>query len=248
MSPKHEFAFYLSHLSALVYATHHDVGLTISDTTLVTRIGSVLRLKVGETIIIFDNTMYVRCVIRDMQKKILQVEIVEKKMHAALKPDIICLLPLLKRDDLELALYAAVELGATTVRLVTTQKVQRTWGGDKEMGRLRRVMIAAAEQSKNFMIPEVHEPVALAEALQCTRSIASKIFFDAEGDQLMHQQFLTQRLGAVLMIVGPEGDLTTEEKELLRQSKFVFCSLTPTVLRSVTAFGLGLGLLRSLLK
>ena len=47
--------------------------------------------------------------------------------------------------------------------------------------------------------------------------------------------------------VGPEGDLTLEEKAYLKQLGFVFCALTPTVLRAQQAVALGLGVLRSYL-
>ena len=51
--------------------------------------------------------------------------------------------------------------------------------------------------------------------------------------------------GPLYGCVGPEGDLTQEEKDYLKQQGFVFCRLTPTVLRARQAVALGLGILRS---
>lgn len=51
----------------------------------------------------------------------------------------------------------------------------------------------------------------------------------------------------LILMVGPEGDLIPEKK-LLVHAGFTFCSLTPTVLRSVQAIALGLGMFRSVLR
>jgi len=48
-------------------------------------------------------------------------------------------------------------------------------------------------------------------------------------------------------MVGPEEDLTNQKKEQLKQAKFLFCALTPTVLRSSQAIALGSGIIRSML-
>jgi 16S rRNA U1498 N3-methylase RsmE len=53
--------------------------------------------------------------------------------------------------------------------------------------------------------------------------------------------------GNILLLVGPEGDLTLEEKEIVRANKFIFCALTPTIMRAVQATGLAAGFVRSLL-
>ncbi|HEB41963.1 MAG TPA: hypothetical protein ENI08_03015 [Candidatus Dependentiae bacterium] len=51
----------------------------------------------------------------------------------------------------------------------------------------------------------------------------------------------------VMLMVGSEGDLTEQEKEQPRETTFLFCALTPTVLRSSQAIALGSGIIRSIL-
>ena len=48
-------------------------------------------------------------------------------------------------------------------------------------------------------------------------------------------------------MIGPEADLSTEEKNLLLKEYFSFVKLTPTVLRAYQAAGIALGIFRSLL-
>ncbi len=246
MAQKHEFAIYVAEVSKQVDST----TLRLTDAAVLMRIHAVLRLQPGETCILFDAHIHARCVIRNITKKYVDCDLLEKKENPHLRPEIICLLPLLKRDDLETALYAAVELGATMVQLVLTEKVQRAWGGAKEFERLQRIMIAAAEQSKNFAVPKLHEPQDFASALTTIPFNATKLFFDVGGKaalQLM-QELAQQKPSQIVMLVGPEADLTEQEKSELARHKFIMCELTPTILRAVSAYALGLGMLRSLIK
>jgi RsmE family RNA methyltransferase len=59
---------------------------------------------------------------------------------------------------------------------------------------------------------------------------------------------LVKRAGATVLFVGPEGDLTDQEKVLLKQNGFIFCALTPTILRACEAIALGAGVVRSILR
>lgn len=250
MASKHEFALYVTDLHKLS-ATNI---FTLQDPELVVRVNSVLRLQPGENCVLFNATHHARCKVRSVNKKSVEFELLEKQENAVLQPKATCFLPLLKRDDLETALYAAVELGASVVQLVLTEKVQRAWGGAKEFERLQRIMIAAAEQSKNFALPTLHAPIALEQALdtinkQSAKLKAAKLFFDLGGTSGLSvmQELSAQKHAEIILLVGPEGDLTDAEKQLVLQQGFVTCTLTPTVLRAASAFSLGLGLVRSCL-
>jgi len=48
----------------------------------------------------------------------------------------------------------------------------------------------------------------------------------------------------IMLVVGPEGDLTVDEKKLLSSAHYTACSLTPTVLRSEEAATLAAGIIR----
>ncbi len=76
-----------------------------------------------------------------------------------------------------------------------------------------------------------------------------KIYFDPTGESLSDIIARVKKISptSIIVMVGPEGDLTDQEKEQLRQEKFLFCALTPTVLRSSQAIALGSGIIRSTL-
>ena len=51
----------------------------------------------------------------------------------------------------------------------------------------------------------------------------------------------------VLLLVGPEGDLNLEEKKMVQANNFIFCALTPTIMRAMQAAAFAASFVRSLL-
>lgn len=251
MQESHEFAIYYPQLSLQSKNVREGQFFKITDDGIIGRITHVLRLRVGESIIFFDDKHSIYCSIYAASKKELQCTVLARHEHATIKPEITFILPLLKKDDFETALYSLVELGATTIQLITTEKTQRSWGAEKELDRCQRIMIAAAEQSKNFALPQLLAPISLKTYLsQNTLQSVSKIYFDPQGILALElfEKLASKKPTHCVLMVGPEGDLTPAEKEALRAQSFQFCQLTPTVLRSVQAVAVGLGMVRSFIR
>ncbi len=247
---KHEFAVYLDSLSSLMASIPVGGDLCIVSEEIHHRITRVLRLVMGDELVLFDRATHVRGVLRTFRgKKEIDVQVVAKEHNAIPTPKITMIIPLLKRESFDAAVYAAVETGMNAIQLVTTQKAQRRWGGDKEFSRLQRVMISAAEQSKHFAFPELLSPIPFELFLDTVRVNAGpKFFFDPQGKPLLSiiydvQKQLPQEL---ILMVGPEGDLTPQEKNQLQDGGFTFCKLTSTILRAQQAVAIGGGLFRSI--
>jgi len=144
-SQAHEFAIYVPDLTKNqpVNEPGNHISLAIPD--LYHRLVRVLRLQPGKMVVLFYRTHHLRCEVETVEKdRRVTVRIDDILTHKTLTPSVTVLLPLLKRDDLDTALYALHELGVTAIQLITTQKTQRAWTGDKEMERLERIMGAAA--------------------------------------------------------------------------------------------------------
>lgn len=245
---KHEFALFFNNLTSLVASINRGNDFLIHDELLAHRLKNVLRLSVGDTCIFFDRTISVMCTIAEYTKKKQIVCIVNEKknnQHSAIQ--ITFLLPVLKRDDFEQALYALAEIGVTDIQLLVTHKARSSYN-DKDKERAQRIIIAAAEQSKNFAFPVLKDPITLDQAVSLYAANKEKLFFDYAGDSLRDA---LQRIDGchavkqIVLLIGPEGDLTQEEKQVVRRGGFIFCVLTPTVLRSVQAASLGAGFIRS---
>lgn len=246
----HTFAFYSDAVRTIRQQIHFD-SHQIADPELIHRIATVLRLSKGDSVIFFDSDYHVKATIVGFDsKRSITIQLHEIIANKRLTPSIQWLLPLLKREALEDALYSLTELGATSIQPLLTTKTTRSWGGEKEIVRYERIMIAAAEQSKQFIIPQLHPIIPLDIWLMKQHSpLSAKIFFDAAGIPLREAIGLIehQKYHDIIALVGPEGDLTYEEKAMLTDQGFIFCALTPTVLRARQAITIGLGALRSLL-
>lgn len=243
---EHEFALYLDSLSQAV-ADQADL-LRIVDVALMHRIVHVLRLEKGDTLVLFDQNIHVKATIESIEKKGIVCIMQVAEQNNVVTPHITVWLPILKREAFEEAIYALVELGVNEIQLMLTAKEQRHWTGQKEMQRIHNIMVAAAEQSKNFAMALVHEPRTLAELLAATNE-ARGIFFDVEGEALLEvaSTIREHTYERYVIAVGPEGDLLDSEKFQLQKASFLFVRLTPTVLRAQQALAVGVGAVRSLL-
>lgn len=247
----HAFAFYTTQVTSIVRSGQRRDIHTITDAELVHRLIVVLRFDKGDTCILFDRFHHITCMVLGVvPKKSITIEILSLDVNKQLTPSITWLLPILKREAFEEAVYACTELGAQEIQLIITDKAQRAWGGEKEMARLEKITIAAAEQSKHFSFPIIKPAISLPQALEnYAYTNNTKIFFDASGTtcrEVINKLSNTKPL-SIIALNGPEGDLTMHEKELLRQQQFIFCALTPTILRSQQAVTVGLAILRSFL-
>ncbi len=182
---KHEFALYYPQLSDHSL-TSGTIALTHKE--LVHRITTILRLQSEETVILFDKNQYAQVQLQVMSRTRIDGIILAVHKNKSAAPAITALIPLLKKDSLETLAYNLVELGVTSYQIISSQKTQRSWQGTKEQIRLDNIMIAAAEQSKNFFIPQsCGQPKALQDALEDIRTSNvpyTKIFFDVDGDRM----------------------------------------------------------------
>lgn len=247
---KHQFALFIDSLPAIPAAT---MPLVLDEPDIVHRIGTVLRMQVADSFILFDRNVHAPVRISAITKKNVTVVAMQNfQQNRLLYPEIIVLLPLLRRDALEAALYSLAEVGATRIQLVCTRKSQQNWSA-KDAQRARKILIAAAEQSKQFAMPILNDPLPLEAVLKATGN-SFNMLCDPEGDLLGSLPIIDELQHAkkedrpFIICVGPEGGLTHEEKELLFQHMFKPYALTPTILRACQAMALSAGLLRIILR
>ena len=243
----HEFALYSAGLSG--QGLKEGQELILEEKELIHRITHVLRLTEQGAFILFDRHVHVRCIITTVSKKTVTVIITSYTANQRLMPSMTILLPLLKRDALEEAIYTLVEVGATQIQLVTTTKAWQKWHGQKERLRLEQIAIAAAEQSKQYAFAQLKPPINFAQALEAYQSDV-RLAFVVDGQPLF--EVITQLRDSepkhLVVSVGPEADFTEQERFELKQQQFILTRLTPTVLRARQAVTVGVGALRSLLR
>lgn len=247
----HEFALYTDLVSTWVKDNLLQQVVILEEPELVHRMSTVLRFTVGDTLVVFDNFYHVKARIQKIiSKKSITLELFNAERNRLLEPKILWALPVLKREAFEAALYSLCELGATEIQPLYTTKTHKSWGTPKDIMRSTNILKAAAEQSKQFILPRLL-PVKDLDSwvkLHDTNACLS-VFLDATGTLItdLIQELKNKQTRQLCVLSGPEGDLTSNEKELLKYFNFIFCRLTPTVLRAEQAVAVGLGIFRAFL-
>lgn len=245
---RHEFALYSAYVSSACLDKKLSSVITIVDEQLWHRLKHVLRAQPGSIVCLFDQEIAIEAQLCAFgSKNQLQFSLVSVIPKNNLSPHITVMLPLLKREALAEALYSCVELGANHVQLVTTEKSQHAWSVERDNQRCQKIMIAAAEQSKQFTLPTIGNPITLVNAVAALPQNSFRVHCDPAGTTLWDilGQIEDTKPSTLVLSFGPEGDLTDTERTHLYQNQFVASALTPTVVRSTQALVIALGALRS---
>lgn len=148
-----------------------------------------------------------------------------------------------KGDRMEYAIQKAVELGVTTITLLTSTRCEIRLDNDrqdKKLQHLQNVAIHAAEQSGRVRVPELRGPMPVADWVAEV---------DAELKLVLHPGAGTSTLPAncstAALLVGPEGGLTEDEISAAIRRGFSAVTFGPRVLRTETAPAAALAVLQS---
>ena len=203
----------------------------------------VLRLRIAEEIDVVEpaGAAWRVRVTATEQDGGLRVEVLEA-CEVAAEPDVTLVFGVLKGSKNEDVIEGAVEVGVSAIVPVLTARciVRLDAGKRADRGdRWRRVVRAAAKQSKRSLVPALSDPVELAEvsALLGAFDLVLVAWEEAAGSGL------SQRLrdaglpphARVAVVVGPEGGLAAQEVAALEKLGAVTCSLGATILRAETA-------------
>lgn len=192
-------------------------------------LGNVLRLGEGGQLLIFDGRSGEWLArIADMGKKRMTLSVECQTREPEPMPDVWLAFAPIKRAQTDWLVEKATELGAARLIPVMTQ---RTVAERVKLERLEAIAIEAAEQCGRTRLPEINQPISLKQLLETQdRAI---YFADEGGGEPAAEAF---KPGPALLLTGPEGGFTEEERALVRAApNAVPVSLGPRILRAETA-------------
>lgn len=239
----------MSHVFAF-YSHDFDINenlLSLKDKDLYRRITSVNRLRHEDKLIIFNDHKVFNLEVSKINKKDILFNILSKQDIKYLEPKINLYVGLVKKDDFEQVLNRATILGASTITPILSERIHKNWWDIKNEKRFKSIMISAAEQSKNFALPKISSPISLAELISSSQN-NNFFYLDATGKNFLNslQESKLSLESEISLLVGPEGGFSfSEEKKL---NSFEKASLAPTILKTVEAVTVSLGLIRIFLK
>lgn len=194
-------------------------------------LGNVMRLGPGAELLVFDGQSGEWLArIAEAGKKQMKLVIEHQTRDPEPASEVWLAFAPVKRSQTDWLVEKATELGADRLLPVLTQ---RTVTERVKLGRLEAIAIEAAEQCGRTRLPRIEEPVPLTHLL-ANRDPHRRLYFaDEGGGEAAAQAF---RPGPALILTGPEGGFTNEERSIIRAApNSTPVSLGPRILRAETA-------------
>src|SRR5437870_5493744 len=194
-----------------VRTTISDGAIVVLDAASTNYLGNVLRLGVGAELLVFDGSSgeWVAGIV-EAGKKRMTLLVERQTREREQIPDIWLAFAPVKRTQTDWLVEKATELGVARLIPVMTQ---RTIAERVKLERLEAIAIEAAEQCGRTRLPEIGEPVALKALLAGERTL---YFADEAGGEPAAVAF---KRGPALILIGPEGGFTDDERSLIRASQ-----------------------------
>ena len=208
----------------------------------------VLRVEAGQRYEISDNRNVYLAEIETARKEQVIFRTIEKLAAEEPPLHVILCAAIIKFDHFEWMIEKATELGAA--RIVPLIAVRTEKGLDKaahkRLERWRRIGMEASQQSRRAYLPEVSEPVKLAEALAVSATHRYALDENPAAPPLAATLPQQRSSGdSVALLIGPEGGWTEEERQQFTSAGWQPVSLGPLILRAETAAVAALAIVNS---
>lgn len=210
-------------------------------------IARVLRLGAGDALIVFDGEGGEYAArIEAVRKGEVTVAVLERRAVGRESPLPLTLAQGVSRGErMDWVVQKATELGVSRlVPVLTERSVVRL---DPRQAQSKRrhwqgIAVAACEQSGRDRVPEVASPVALVQFLRALPQGGTRLLLSPEGSAAL--EALAPPAGDLIVLIGPEGGLTEDERRAACGQGFTALRLGPRVLRTETAAVAALALLQ----
>ena len=211
--------------------------LTAEDVRHATR---VLRMTAGEQAEIFLHGRRWLGEISDISPEDVAFKLLEELPSTEAKLRITLYQGLPKADKMELIIQKAVELGAEVIVPVAMSRCvvkldERD--GRKKQERWQKIAREACKQSGRCLTPQVDAPIPFKELLNRLPGHDAAIvpWEDARGYSLNAFHREHPDITSLAVVIGPEGGMSAEEIEVMRQTGCLPVTLGPRILRTETA-------------
>lgn len=211
-------------------------------------VGLVLRMQVGEPLILFcgDNREFTATIDTVKKKQVVVAigTVTEVNKESPLKVHLGQAIS--KGERMELVMQKAVELGVSSITPIITERCVVKLDKErmaKKLYQWQAIAIAACEQSGRNQVPIVHSAVHLEQYLQQI-SAALKLILHPMGNKSWRDYSLAH--SEIALLIGPEGGLNDHEVQLAIDNDFQPLCLGPRILRTETAAITALSVLQAL--
>lgn len=206
-------------------------------------IKSVLRMKKGESLILFDGAGWeYEAAIKTFLDDRVSIEVLKKNRipEKAVKISLFQALP--KATKMDFIVQKAAELGADRIISFQSARTVPRLSQDKARGKISRWRSIAQEASRQCGradIPEIRGIVSFEEMLACSEGQSLKIILWEEESKRNIKEILRDEKYAgandISVVIGPEGGFSREEIERAADKGFISATMGKNILKVETA-------------
>ena len=198
----------------------------LHDQAMLWQWNKVLRFGEGQEVILFDgrttDRVYKIAKIDKTEAHLVMITELEQNLP---EKHIYLFWSLLKKDNNELILQKATELGVTNfVPLITDRTIKKEFN----LERAEKIVREASEQCGRSDIPHIREPIHIKKALP--EYLEVKIYICHQGEK--KTEILDKKIG---LVIGPEGGWSDDELEFFKAQNYEHIALSEFTLRAETA-------------
>ncbi len=203
--------------------------LNISDPHTIYQAHSVLKLRPGEHIVIFENGGDdIETKILSIHKKGLSLEKISEKENPVLPKKVSVAISITKGATFEFAVQKLTEVGVQNIIPIISD---RTVKQNIRLDRIQKISDEALEQSGGNNQVKIYEPMTLKESFE--KFSEPKIILDAYAKNNDIPS------GDCILYIGPEGGWSEKDEEIFKQNTHTTLSLGTKILRTETAAIIG---------
>jgi 16S rRNA (uracil1498-N3)-methyltransferase len=215
--------FYIGDNSPLGHA------IRIDDGELVHQWKNVFRMKEKSQVILFGKEgIEYTCTLLSIDRKVASFEVISSEKGRVAAREIILCAALIKKDNFELIVQKAVELGVTKIIPVISERSEKKL---LNKSRMEKIIIEATEQCGRVDVPIIGTPLTFSDSVNAISKDTKIICFEPTGSPFDTKVFKGDSLA---LYIGPEGGWTEEEIEKLKENGVVM-NIPTYILRAETA-------------
>mgnify|MGYP001199190919 FL=1 len=192
-------------------------------------LSKVMRVNIGEKFSLFNQSGEWEAKIAKIIKGVVEFSITKKIRSNTNEKEIWLAFAPIKLNYLNLMIQKATELGVTKFIPILTERTIVRKINEK---RVNKIIIEASEQSNRLKVPQLEEIIKLDDFLKFNQK-TNIIFGDLNTN---NKKLNINSTEPICILVGPEGDFTTKEREkILKLKNLIPLKINENILRSETA-------------
>lgn len=208
---------------------------------------TVNRAKVGDEIQVFDGRGGVyTCRIGLFESREAHVDIVSQKKFPRPPVRVVMAPSLTSRRAMNVMMEKLTELGVDEIRPVICTRTDEKYSPSM-LDKWQRIAVQSLKVNKHLWPTQIYEPVKMPQFVQYIKSMekCTGLLLHIEGDSIwgigkdldepQHEPEHEPQHEPFICIIGPPGDFVSEERQMLKEARFLEYKINDGLLKTETA-------------